>query len=86
MALSDRLSSTYNGSQSGHPCSVGVLIEELQEQPEELTALNLMLYGTKGRGWTAGRVYETLRAEGYIVSEQQINRHRGGRCRCRRDV
>ena len=70
------------------PCSVGVLIDSLTGP--ELDALLFMLYGDErtrgGWGWSQARVWRTLTAEGYTVSQQQINRHRSGQCRCEGDA
>jgi hypothetical protein len=64
----------------GSPCSVGALLGQLDG--DELEALRLMLGTPDKRGWAAGDIYDALTAEGYAVSYQQINRHRGGKCRC----
>lgn len=80
MALSDRL---LNKPETihGKPCSVGVLLTTLEGN--DLDALRTMLGTPERRGWSEGDIYDALTAEGYSVGRQSINRHRGGRCRCR---
>lgn len=76
----------------GTPCSVGSLIASLE--PSELAALQKIMYGRAGltepsgtyRGWTEAEVFATVTAEGYKVAKNQINEHRGKRCRCYRDA
>lgn len=80
MALSERIAERREPS-GGTPCSVGILIAQLD--PEELDAFNLMLGTRERRGWTEGEIYEALTAEGYEVARRSINRHRGGNCRCK---
>lgn len=77
MALADRVQPP---STTGTPCSVGLLLATLEG--EELAALEMMLGTPEQRGWTAAAIYDAVTAEGYTVSYQQINKHRGGRCRC----
>lgn len=76
MALSDRLDSTPP-RQSGLPCSVGALLESLDDT--EAAALTDMLHTL---GWSAARIYDALQAEGYEVGRQTIGRHRSRACRC----
>lgn len=78
MALSDHAKPP---STTGTPCSVGVLLASLEG--EELDTFNDMLGSPEQRGWTASAIFEAVTAEGYKVSYQQINKHRGGKCRCR---
>lgn len=80
MALADRLSSPPPAPRHGTPCSLGSLIAQLDGA--ELDALGQMLGTPENWGWPAGDIYDALIAEGYKVSLQQINRHRGGKCRC----
>ena len=80
MALADRLNEQPPASRAGTPCSVGTLIESLPDP--ERDALLLMLGTPEKRGWAASDIYDALTAEGYRVSYQQINRHRGNKCRC----
>jgi hypothetical protein len=76
----------------GYPCSVGKLMDDLAAQPEELATLQLIMYGRAGlteprlnlKGWTEKAVFEVVTAEGYKVAKNQINEHRGKRCRCYR--
>ena len=76
MALKDRLSDTPK-KQSGHPCSVGALLEKLDS--DEHAALNAMLYDL---GWSGTKIHAALSAEGYEVGKQTVNRHRSRACRC----
>jgi hypothetical protein len=80
MALADRLKNKPD-TIHGKPCSVGVLLENLKGN--ELDALLTMLGTPEKRGWPEGDIYDALTAEGYSVGRQSINRHRGGRCRCK---
>jgi hypothetical protein len=80
MALSERIKERPE-TMAGKPCSVGVLIAQLD--PKELAALRVMLGTPEKRGWSEGEIYDALTAEGYEVARQSINRHRGGRCRCK---
>lgn len=80
MSLSERVTETPE-RKHGLPCSVGQLLNTL-EGPE-LSALVTMLGDpVKRDGWSAGDIYEALRAENYTVGLQTINRHRGSKCRC----
>lgn len=81
MALAERINSR-GPSTHGIPCSVGALLEQLADQPEELAALKLMLGTREKHGWTQDQIYDALSAEGYKVGRQSINRHRGHKCRC----
>ena len=73
---------------TGIPCSVGNLLHTLAG--DDLAALLLILYGDTrargGRGRSASEVFELLEQAGHPVSRQQINRHRGGVCRCEGDA
>lgn len=79
MSLADRLATTKQ-TQSGLPCSIGRLLATLKG--DELAALEAMLGTPERRGWSQRDIYITLRAEGYEVGLQTINRHRAGMCRC----
>jgi hypothetical protein len=78
---------------NGYPCSVGKLIDDLTAEPEELATFQLIMYGRAGlteprrglKGWSERAVFEAVTAEGYAVAKNQINEHRGKRCRCYRD-
>lgn len=84
MALAERISNR-TPNVTGKPCSIGALLEQLADKPEELAALRTML-GTRERpGWSQAEIYDALSAEGYVVGRQTVNRHRGGQCRCERD-
>lgn len=84
MALADRLKDHRPVVRTGTPCSVGVLLAELQGS--ERAAFQKMLGDpVKRDGWPATDILDALRAEGHVVAFQQINRHRGGRCRCAKD-
>lgn len=87
MALADTVAATPPApGKHGLPCSVGEI--ERQLEGRDLEALHILLYGPSGtpggRGRSANEVYDILRAEGFKVAQQTINRHRGGRCRCDR--
>jgi hypothetical protein len=81
MALVDRIAVAPPGPLHGMPCSLGALETQLATQPDESAALCRMLYDL---GWNATQVWDALRAEGYDVGRQSINRHRGRKCRCYR--
>jgi hypothetical protein len=80
VALSDRVTAGQRPSRHGFPCSVGELLLHLQGG--ELDALFEMLGTPERRGWPASEIFDALRAEGHKVGYQQINKHRGGKCRC----
>lgn len=77
MALSQRVTSPPPAPIHGAPCSIGVLLESLDDT--EAAALTDMLFTL---GWNATQVYDALRDEGYTVGRQSINRHRRKACRC----
>ncbi|MGH9088824.1 MAG: hypothetical protein ACRDYZ_12075 [Acidimicrobiales bacterium] len=77
MALAERITKPAPAPIHGLPCSVGALLEQIDGA--ERDALNAILYDL---GWNAVQIYDALRAEGYSVGRQSINRHRGGKCRC----
>lgn len=81
MALADR---TPPNSIHGYPCSVGALLNTLDDA--ELKAFKEMLGTPQQRGWSASAIWEACTAEGYTVGLQTINRHRGGKCRCFRQA
>lgn len=83
MALAERVGNR-TPNVHGTPCSIGAVLEQLADQPEELAALQMMLGSPEQRGWSASEIYKALTAEGYVVGYQTINRHRGGNCRCGR--
>lgn len=76
MALADRLQDTPQRI-AGLPCSIGALEDRLDA--DELAALNAMMHTL---GWSGKRIYDALTAEGHIVGEQSVNRHRSRACRC----
>jgi hypothetical protein len=76
MGLADRLNDAP-ARMTGKPCSVGALLERLDGDERE--ALEAMLYRL---GWSQRRIYDDCIAEGYIIGEQSINRHRSQGCRC----
>jgi len=79
MALAERINQRPE-TIHGAPCSVGTLLATLDT--EERDALLLMLGNPEKPGWTAGDIYDAVTAEGHWIGRQQINRHRGRRCRC----
>lgn len=91
MSLAERVTQRPETTH-GTPCSVGSLIASLD--PAELVAFQTMMYGRGGltqptrgyKGWTEAEVYKTATEEGYAVAKNQINEHRGKRCRCYRDA
>jgi hypothetical protein len=80
VALADRLDQGKGPSQHGTPCSIGELLQKLEG--EELDAFREMMGTPTRRGWPASEIFDALVAEGHHVGYQQINKHRGGRCRC----
>lgn len=92
MSLADRIAQRPEAV-NGFPCSVAGLMAAADERGE-LADLQRIMYGRAGlteprhdaRGWTEREVYETVTAEGYDVAKNQINEHRGKRCRCYRDA
>lgn len=91
MSLAER-AQTRPETIHGTPCSVGALIDSLDG--DELAALQKIMYGRPGltepargkQGWTERQVFEAVTAEGYTVAKNQINEHRGKRCRCYLDA
>lgn len=84
MALSERLAQPTEAIH-GYPCSVGALLATLKG--DELEAFKVMLGDpVKRDGWTASAIYDAVTAEGHKVAWSQINKHRGGRCRCAKDA
>lgn len=88
MSLADIVASNpTTKARTGSPCSVGSLLDELDGPDRD--ALLFILYGEErqrgGRGWPQSAIYATLVKEGHVVSQQQINRHRSGQCRCEGD-
>lgn len=81
MALSERVTTPPPAPTHGTPCSIGALLDTLEEA--ERAALKAMLYDL---GWNATQVYDALRDEGYTVGRQSINRHRREACRCFKDA
>ena len=77
MALADRVDKAPLVGIHGKPCSVGELIQKLDGA--ELDALNKMLYEL---GWSASRIWAEVTAEGHVIGQQTINRHRSRACRC----
>lgn len=84
----------YEEPINGFPCSVGSLIESLESKPDEMALLQKIMYGRPGltetrqgyKGWTERAVFEVVTNAGYEVAKNQINEHRGKRCRCYRDA
>ena len=87
MALADRATQQPT-TVHGYPCSVGELMSRLEGG--ELAAFQLIMYGRSGltepargyRGWNEREVFDVVTDEGYTVAKNQINVHRGKRCRC----
>lgn len=77
MGLADRLTDTP-AAIHGKPCSVGALVAKL-EGTEDGKTLHSWLYEL---GVSQNRIYKALEADGHIVGEQSINRHRSRSCRC----
>jgi len=76
VALADRIAQPAPERVHGLPCSVGKLLAELPEA--EADALRHML----SNGWSQRQVFDALLAEGHVVGQQTINRHRSRGCRC----
>lgn len=76
MALADRVQDEPRNP-TGLPCSVGAVAQQLAGK--ELKAFNAMLFEL---GWSWRKIHDALMAEGYVVSGQQVNRHRSRACRC----
>lgn len=76
----------------GFPCSVGSLIASLEATPDDLAEFQRIMYGRPGltepqpgcKGWTERAVFEVVTDAGLEVAKNQINEHRGKRCRCYR--
>lgn len=94
MSLSSRINERPDTIQ-GYPCSVANLLAEAEAKgPEELAALQRIMYGKAGltepragcRGWTEREIFDLVTSEGYEVARSQINTHRGKACRCYRDA
>lgn len=92
MSLAERIADRPEAV-NGYPCSVAGLIAQADERGE-LGDLQKMMYGRAGltepssayRGMTERQIFEIVTAEGYDVAKNQINEHRGKRCRCYRDA
>lgn len=82
MALSDRITAPRPAPMHGTPCSIGALLDRLDG--DELDALNTMLGSPDAPGWPASEIFKVLTDEGFTVGYQQINKHRGRKCRCAR--
>lgn len=80
MALAARVTQPRPAPVHGSPCSVGNLLATLEG--DELDAFKTMLGTPERPGWTASDIYAAVTDEGHHVSYQQINRHRGSKCRC----
>ena len=83
MALADHVS---NDDPS---CSVGAILagQDLNGKhvpAEDVTTLLQWLGSAQRRGDSASVIFDRVKAEGYRISYQQINRHRGGHCSCAR--
>lgn len=84
----------YEEPINGFPCSVGSLLASIESNPEELATFQRIMYGRPGlteprtgyKGWTERAVFEVVVAAGLEVAKNQINEHRGKRCRCYRDA
>lgn len=76
MALADRLDGPVKRP-SGLPCSMAEVMAQLPDV--ELKALENALYVA---GASATVIHEALRAEGFTVGKQTVNRHRSRACRC----
>lgn len=94
MSLASRVNQRPDTIQ-GYPCSVANLLAQAEAKgPEELAALQRIMYGRAGltepraglRGWTEAEIFSLVTDEGYEVAQSQINKHRGKSCRCYRDA
>lgn len=82
----------YEEPINGFPCSVGSLMASLESTPAELAEFQRIMYGRPGlteprtgyKGWTERAVFEVVTDAGLEVAKNQINEHRGKRCRCYR--
>lgn len=68
-------------------CSVGAILRgrDLDGKPvpdEDIATFTAWLGTPDRRGLPAGEIFDAVKAEGYRISYQQINRHRGARCGC----
>ena len=79
MALADRVNDKPRNKTGGIPCSVGVAIESLAGQPDEIAALNAIL---EDRRRTEADVFQIFLEEGIHVSRTGISNHRRHGCRC----
>jgi hypothetical protein len=92
VSLADRIAE-HSDAVNGTPCSVAGLIAEAEARGE-LHVLQRMMYGRAGltepapglRGMSERKVFEIVTGEFYKVAKNQINEHRGKRCRCYRDA
>ena len=75
-ALSDKLSD-LKPRPSGVPCSVRVLLDQLDDEDRE--ALQKVL---ADHSITSVDIYRALTDAGHYVGAQTVARHRAGRCRC----
>lgn len=81
MSFANRAKEGPGRARPGIPCSVGALLESLP--PDEAAGLRDIL-DAPWRVWPHVKVEEAIREEGHQVGDQQVGRHRRGRCGCGR--
>lgn len=75
MALADSIE-TYRVKHTGYICSTAKLISELTEADR-----NVLLNAIE-KGVSTTTLVSALRAEGYKIGDDSLNKHRAGRCKC----
>jgi len=80
LGISNKLQQTKR-STSGLPCSVGVLLSELE--PEDREALQDVLTSEKSSTLPSNRqIFEILKEEGHYITFYAVGNHRRKQCRC----
>lgn len=78
MSLADRLQSGPPTTMHGLPCSIGVLLDRLDD--DERAALDTMM---ADQSWSAGGIADAVAKEGHgRLSHQMVRKHRRRECRC----
>ena len=77
MALKDSLAAPPNQAVRGFPCSTGELLKTLQG--DDLRSFERALADFR---YTARYIVEAVRADGHLIAEGSLRKHRASRCRC----
>jgi hypothetical protein len=69
-------------SRRGRPCAIGLVLGKLAARDAQALSDALAMPVTDPRRLSARAISEALSAEGFVISDQSISRHRNGACRC----